>query len=105
MKYFYDQDGNPAATADQTDPPTGWTPMPSMPSAQGVTYIWNKDTHSWTIKDPAVIAAEEISANNTRIIYQLNAIDIKMIRALGENDTARIAQYNAEKAALRTQLK
>lgn len=42
---------------------------------------------------------------NAAIIAQLDAIDAKAIRALMDGDAARIAEYNAQKAALRAQMR
>lgn len=47
----------------------------------------------------------EIFAHNAPILAMLAAIDAKSIRPLREGDTARVAMYEAEAAALRSQLR
>lgn len=47
----------------------------------------------------------EIFAHNAPILAMLEAIDAKSIRPLREGDTARVAMYEAEAAALRNQLR
>lgn len=47
----------------------------------------------------------EIFAHNAPILAMLAAIDAKSIRPLREGDAARVAMYEAEAAALRSQLR
>lgn len=61
---------------------------------------------TWSI-DPTLVAsytAQQNAITNAPIIAQLEAIDMKTIRALRENDTVRIAQFASDAAALRAQL-
>ena len=83
----------------------------SLRNDSGVDYIYE-----WNLLDPIPTDAELIAASdaydaaqaitdaNNAIYAELDAIDLRMIRALGEGDTARIADYNAQKATLRSQL-
>jgi hypothetical protein len=57
--------------------------------------------------NPAIISAYTFKQNlisNELILAQLDDIDRKSIRAIRENDTTRMAQYEQQAVALRTQL-
>jgi hypothetical protein len=66
----------------------------------------NEQLQEWSI-DIEVLQQYQFQQNkilNIPIIAQLEAIDLKTIRSLRENDTDRIAQFTAQAATLRASL-
>ena len=63
------------------------------------------DGYTFTsVADEASLQAITLSPKPSDIQAQLNVIDLKSIRAIRTNDTARMAQWEAQAQALRAQL-
>jgi len=90
-KYYVDAEGVYVGGFDGADPPEGSIEVPDAPPHG--TCKWD---NGWC-QPPAYVL-------NAPILEQLERIDAKSIRALRENDQARITSLEAEAAALRLQL-
>lgn len=59
------------------------------------------------MNDPAIIAEykkQQFNGINRKLLEELDAIDLKSIRALRTGDTQRLAELETEAAKIRTQL-
>lgn len=62
------------------------------------------DLSSWAVELEQAYIFKQNKLANAPIYEQLDAIDLKSIRAIRTNDTARIAALEADASALRAQL-
>lgn len=80
--------------------------MPQIITEGNISYtIPTQDEIDASIAAQNLIDAENaLKAQKALIQSQLDAIDLKSIRAIREGDTTRMAQWEAQAATLRTQL-
>lgn len=71
---------------------------------EGVEKPTDEILASWASEVQAKYEAEQRAIANKPIYDQLDALDVKSIRALRTNDTQRLAQIEQQAAALRKQL-
>jgi len=60
--------------------------------------------NQWAIDVASLHTAQQKAITNAPIYEQLDSIDLKSIRAIRTNDTARIAQLESQAVALRAKL-
>lgn len=92
-EYYVDQGGNYIGGFCGAEPPSWAIEVPTPPN--NGTDLW--DGSKW-------VAVPNFEADNAAVLEQLQALDLKSIRALREGNAARIAEIEAEAVALRSKL-
>lgn len=70
----------------------------------GVALPDQKTLDQWAVDVSPAYAVQQKAITNAHITKKLDAIDLKSIRAIRTNDTARLAELESQAAALRAKL-